>query len=147
VSRRDERGSGLVELIWLGLILLLPVVYVVVTAAAVQRGAYATTAAARAAARAFALADTDQRGRAEAQAAARRAFADQGLPGQSIDVRIDCPPRPICHQGGAVISVAVRTRVALPLLPALLGGHAPGIGLDAGQTVPIGQYQEVRDAP
>jgi len=147
VSRRADRGSGMVELIWLGLILLLPIVYVVVSAAAVQRGAFATTAAARAAARAFALADTDARGRVEAQAAARRAFADQGLPGQSIDVRIDCPPYPICHQGGAVISVVVRTRVPMPLLPALLGGHAPGIDVDAEQTVPIGQYQEVRDAP
>lgn len=146
MRRRDERGSGMVELIWLGLILLLPVVYVVLSAAAVQRGAFATTAAARAAARAYALADTDARGRTEALAAARAAYVDQGLPGQSIDVRIDCPPYPLCHRGGAVIDVVVATRVTLPLLPAFLGGHAPGIDLDAGERVPIGQYQEVVDA-
>lgn len=146
MRRRDERGSGMVELIWLGLILLLPIVYVVLSAAAVQRGAFATTAAARAAARAYALADTDARGRVEALAAARAAYADQGLPGQSIDVRIDCPPYPLCHRGGAVIDVVVATRVPLPLLPAFLGTHAPAIGLDAGERVPIGQYQEVADA-
>lgn len=147
MRRRDERGSGLVELIWVGLILLVPVVYVVVAAAAVQRGAFATTAAARAAARAYALADTDARGQVEALAAARAAYADQGIAGQAIDVHIDCPPYPVCHRGGAVIDVVIATRVPLPLLPSFLGGHAPAIRLDASQSVPIGQYQEVVGAP
>jgi hypothetical protein len=31
----------------------------------------------------------------------------------------------------------------LPLMPAVLGGNRPSFALDASQTVPIGQFQEL----
>ena len=46
-----------------------------------------------------------------------------------------------------MVTVRVATRVDLPLLPSVLGGQAPSFALDASHTVPIGQYQEVEDAP
>jgi hypothetical protein len=44
-----------------------------------------------------------------------------------------------------VITVAVHSRVVLPLMPSALGGNRPSFALDASQTVPIGQFREVAD--
>ena len=59
LRRRDEHGSALVELVWLGLLLLVPMLWIVLSVFEVQRGAFAVSAAARAAGRAYALAPTD----------------------------------------------------------------------------------------
>ena len=143
---RDERGSALVELVWLGVLLLVPLLWVVVSVFDVQRGAFAVNGAARAAGRAYALSPSDLEGRARAEAAARQALADQGVE-EPVDVRITCSPYPHdCHSGTSVITVVVASRVDLPLLPDFLGGDAASIALDATHTVPIGQFQEVSGA-
>jgi Flp pilus assembly protein TadG len=146
---RDERGSALVELTWLGVLLLIPMLWIVLSVFDVQKGAFGVSGAARAAGRAYALAPNDALGQARAEQAARQALADQGLPGAPIAVTVTCTPYPRnCHQGTSVITVRVATRVKLPLLPDVLGGGAPSFALDAEHTVPIGQYQEVdRAAP
>lgn len=144
---RDERGSGLIEFVWLGLILLLPMVYVVLSVFAVQRAAFATTAASRAAGRAYVLAPSDAAGLAQARLAAMQAYVDQGLPGGDAVIGVSCTPAPAdCHRGGSVVTVVVSTRAALPLLPAVLGRAAPGVSLDATFVVPAGQYREGSDA-
>jgi Flp pilus assembly protein TadG len=142
--RRDERGSALVEVVWLGILLLVPMLWIVVSVFEVQRGAFGVSGAARAAGRAYALAPSDAAGRQRAEAAARQALADQGLGDAPLDVRISCTPYPAdCHAGTSVITVVVRSRVDLPLLPDVLGGGAPSFALDASHTVPIGQFEEV----
>ena len=146
---RDERGSALVELTWLGILLLVPLLWIVLSVFDVQRGAFGVSSAARSAGRAYALAPNDAVGQARAERAARQALADQGLRGAPLTVTVTCTPDPgNCHQGTSVITVRVASRVDLPLLPAVLGGQAPSFALDASHTVPIGQYQEVdRAAP
>lgn len=145
--RRGEDGSALVELVWLGILLLIPLVWIVVSVFHVQRGAFAVSGAARAAGRAYALAPDDAEGRRRAEAAARRAFADQGVADAPLSVAITCTPYPQdCHSGTSVITVRITSRVDLPLVPDLLGGGSPSFGLDASHTVPIGQFQEVSDA-
>ncbi len=52
VRRRGEDGSALVELVWLGILLLVPLLWIVVSVFEVQRGAFAVSGAARAAGRA-----------------------------------------------------------------------------------------------
>ena len=144
-DRRDDRGSALVELSWLGILLLVPMLWIVMSVFEVQRGAFAVSAAARAAGRAYALADDDAQGRARAEAAARLALADQGVGDQPLSVSVSCRPFPQdCHAGTSVITVRIGSRVDLPLMPAVFGGQAPGFALDASHTVPIGQFQEVR---
>ena len=147
--RGDERGSALVELSWLGILLLVPLLWIVVSVFDVQRGAFGVSGAARAAGRAYALAPTDAEGRARANAAARQALDDQGVHGVPVSVTITCSPYPHdCHSGTSVITVRVASRVDLPLLPSFLGGHAPSFALDATHTVPVGQFQEIdRAAP
>ena len=141
---RDDDGSAVVELVWLGVLLLVPVLWIVVAVFQVQGGAFAVSTAARSAGRAFALAPDDASGRRAASAAARQALDDQGLDGQAYDVRVTCTPYPAqCHSGTSVITVRVASRVDLPLLPAFVGGDRPSFALDATHTVPIGRYQEV----
>ena len=140
----DERGSALVELTWLAILLLVPMLWIVLSAFEVQRGAFAVSAAARAAGRAYALAPDDAEGRRRAEAAARQALADQGVGQAPLALEVSCSPYPHdCHAGTSVITVVVRSRVDLPLMPSALGGHAPSFALDASHTVPIGQFQEV----
>lgn len=144
---RGEEGSALVELTWLGILLLVPILWIVVSVFDVQRGAFAVSGAARAAGRAYALAPTDAEGRVRAEAAARQALEDQGIDAAPLDVRISCSPYPhACHSGTSVITVVIASRVDLPLLPSVLGGNAPSFALSSTHTVPIGQFQEIADA-
>lgn len=149
MRRRDERGSALVELSWLGILLLVPMLWILLSVLEVQRGAFAATSAARSAGRAFALAPNDAVGRARAEAEVRRALDDQGLEGAGFTLRVSCTPFPgDCHSGTSLVTVQVATHVQIPVLPEILGGEAPRFALDATHTVPVGQYQEVdRAAP
>lgn len=143
MRRRTEEGSALVELTWLAILLLIPVMWIVMSVFEVQRGAFGVSAAARSAGRSFALAPDDATGRARAQAAARLALADQGVEGP-VQVDITCTPYPRdCHSGTSVITVVVRTQVDVPLLPEVLGGGSPSFRVESSHTVPIGQYVEI----
>ncbi|MDT9591574.1 hypothetical protein RDV89_00750 [Nocardioides zeae] len=148
----DQRGSAIVELTWLGILLLVPVVYVVLAVFDAQRGAFAATAASRTAARAYALADTHAEGVRAATTAAELAFADQGLE-EPVDVRVLCRADlggaertgpDACRMPGAVIHVRVDSAVALPLMPEVLGGGQPTVALEAVHSVPYGQFREAR---
>jgi Flp pilus assembly protein TadG len=138
---RSDDGSALVELVWLGILLLVPVLWIVLSVFEVQRGAFAVTSAARSAARAYALADTDAAGREQAKAAIRQALDDQGGEAQTFTFDVGCDGGD-CHRPGAVITVDVRSGVQLPLLPAVLGGGAPSFRLDSTHTVPVGQFRD-----
>ncbi len=143
-GRRADDGSAIVELVWVGILLLIPMLWIVLSVAEVQRGAFGTSAAARSAARAYALAPNDAVGDARARSAARQALADQGLTEAPVSVAVDCAPQPgNCHSGTSVITVRIDSRVDLPLMPEILGGQKPSFALDASHTVPIGQYQEI----
>lgn len=141
---RDEGGSAIVELVWLGILLLVPLLWIVLSVSQVQQGAFGVTAAARSAGRAYALAPNDAAGTEAAEDVARRALEDQGLGDAPLKVTVTCTPYPHdCHRGTSVITVRIESSVDLPLLPAVLGGGAPRFALDATHTVPIGRYQEV----
>lgn len=141
-ERGGESGSVVIEVVWLAVLLLVPLVYVVLTVFEVQRGAFAATAAARAAGRAYALAPTPTDGELRARAASRITLADQGVESGRGTLTIGC--RPACLTPGSVVQVRVRHQVVLPLMPALLGGHAPSVRVEAQHTVPYGTFREDR---
>jgi hypothetical protein len=143
---REERGSALVELTWLGILLLVPMIWIVLSVFEVQRGAFGVSAAARSAGRAFALAPDDATGQEQAHAAAAVALADQGAAEWGWHLQITCGGLADCHTGGAVVTVRITSSVALPFIPDLLGGGA-AFGLSARHDVPIGQYQEPGAVP
>lgn len=143
MRRRDDEGSAVIELVWVAILLLVPLLWIVLSVFEVQSGAYGVTTAARAAGRAYALAPDDLEGERAAVAAARQALVDQGLPADApLDVEVTCAPYDDCHSGTAVVTVRVTSSVDL-LVPDVLGGGRPSFALDATHTVPIGQYQEM----
>lgn len=140
--RAGEDGTALVEVVWLGVLLLVPVLWIVLSVFEVQRGAFAVTSAARSAARAYALAETDTAGQDRAREAIRQALADQGGDDRGFTFDVSCGGGD-CHTAGAVITVRVWSGVELPLLPGILGGDSPSFRLDSTHTVPIGQFRDV----
>ena len=143
--RRDERGTALVEVTWLSILLLVPLVYVVLAAFEVQRSAYALDAATRAAGRAYSLAPDAATGATRARAAAAVALEDQGLPGSAAGVELSCRPDPRdCLSPGSVVRVRMSYQVPLPLVPDALGGGAPSIRVSADHEVPYGTFREDR---
>jgi hypothetical protein len=144
VTRRDESGTALVEVTWLAILLLVPLVYLVLAVYDVQRHAFATTAAARAAGRAFVLAPDVAQGSAAARAAAEVALRDQGVDAGDVDLRLTCRPAGDCLAPGSVVRVDVHSQVRLPLVPSALGGGAPSVRVDARHTVPYGTFREDR---
>jgi hypothetical protein len=144
VSRCDERGTALIEVTWLAVLLMLPLVYVVLAVYDVQRHAFAATAAARAAGRAFVLAPDVAQGHAHAREAAAVALGDQRVDPRDVQVDIGCEPAGDCLAPGSVVVVGVRTQVRLPLMPTALGDGAPSIRVDAAHTVPYGTFREDR---
>ncbi|MEI2819397.1 MAG: hypothetical protein V9E81_03940 [Marmoricola sp.] len=112
---RDDSGTAIVEFVWLAVLLLIPLVYVVLGVFEVQRAAYAASTAARSAGRAFVTSPSEAAARPRAQSAARLAFEDQGLAGAPLGLEVTCSPSPTnCLAPGSVVSIEVRSSVALP---------------------------------
>ena len=143
--RRDERGTALVEVTWLSILLLVPLVYLVLAVFDVQRSAFAVSAATRAAGRAYTLAPTEAEAGARARAAAEVALEDRGLRLSDASIAVDCAPDPRdCLSPGSVVHVRMTVPVRLPLMPDALGGNAPSVRVDAEHTVPYGTFREDR---
>lgn len=142
---RDESGSALVEMTWLSLLLLVPLIYVLLAVFAVQSGSYAVSGAARAAARAYALAPDEASAPGRARSALGVALADHDISADDVQMHVACRPAPgNCLAPGSVITVSVRHQVRLPLAPSALGGQAPSFRVEAEHAVGYGTFREDR---
>lgn len=122
-----EAGSAAVEFLTLGVLLLVPLVYLVLALGALQGAAFAAEGAARQAARVLVLAPTDADGRSAAAEAVRIGLADWHVPVSAAAVGVRCAPDPAdCLVPRGSVTVTVRLAVALPLLPPALHVGAPG---------------------
>jgi len=107
-----------VEFCTLGLLLLLPVLYLVVALGRIEAASFAVDGAAREAARAFVTAPGEVIGRARALAAVRTGLLDQGFEVAPEDVlTIGCGTPPCLRPGGVVVA-RVQVEVVLPGVPA-----------------------------
>ena len=121
---RDERGSAVVEFVVLGVLMLIPLVYLVMMLARVQAGSYAVSQAAREAGRAYVTADAEGAATARAQAAARIAFLDHVVRGRPAALTIACDGSPCLRPDGQVETTAT-VRVPLPLVPSFVRDVIP----------------------
>lgn len=138
--RRNDDGSALVEFVYLAMLLLVPLVYVVLTALTVQRNAFGLTSAARDAGRAYATAGSDGLGERRAEAAVALAMHDQGVDWSPDGRVIRCDP---CdYAPGSPFTVSLHSKVPLPLVPSwLCGGKClAGIGVSASHTERLSCY-------
>lgn len=125
----DERGSAALEFILVGVLLLVPLVYLILALGLIQQQSLGAEAGARHVARAVSTA-TDASAARERADRVLAAIADEyGL--DDMDLSISCTPATVeCPAAGATLHVAVRTTVTLPLVP-------PVLGLDRIAAIPI----------
>ncbi len=111
-----ERGSAVVEFLTLGVLLLVPVVYLVLTLGRIQAAAFAADGSAREAARAFVVAPDEPTGRARAAAAVQLGVLDQGFGADVGSLRLSCTRTP-CLTPQAQVAAEVSVHVLLPWVP------------------------------
>jgi hypothetical protein len=138
----DDAGSASLEFIVTGMILLLPIVYLVLTMAAIQAGALAVEGAARQAVRVFVQARTEDEAEARAARAIEFGLADYGLDAADATVSITCLPRPSeCLSRLGTVTVRVGVSVRLPLAPPVLTLDVPiSVPLEAVATERVSRF-------
>lgn len=135
-----ERGSALIELVGLGVLLLLPLTYVILGALAVQQAAYGVTAAAQAAGRAYMLAPDGAAAPGAADEAAATALADQGLTLAPDQLQLSCAAGAgDCRVPGGAVRVRITLRVGLPLLSSR--SRHTSVAVDGVGIAPYGIYR------
>lgn len=137
-----ETGSASLEFITAGLVLLVPLVYLVLALAALQGGAMAVEGAARQAARVYVQAPDEGEASERALRAVHVGLADYGIAADAASVRIDCAPDPHgCLTRQGVVVVTVRILVPLPLVPDLLAlRSAAVIPIEATATQTVSRF-------
>lgn len=135
-SPSDDEGSSSLEFITAGLLLLVPIVYLVLALSAVQSAALAVEGAARQAARVFVQAPNEGEAFARAQRAIDFALQDFGMASNHAVVSITCQPMPSsCLQRESHVTVGISFLVDMPLVPAVLGlNNLARIPIDASAT-------------
>jgi Flp pilus assembly protein TadG len=141
--RRGEDGSAVVELVWLGWLLLIPLVYLIITFFEVQEASYGVTQAARSAGRAYILSPDPVTAQARAFEAARVALRDQNVGLRAGELTVVCHPSPAsCLRPNSTVEVRVRVSVPLPLAPRFGGSASASVSVSASHTEPFGMFRE-----
>ena len=137
-----EDGSAAVEFVTAGILLLVPLVYLVVAVAAIQAGAFAVEGASRQAARVSVQAATPAEARAQAGTAVDFALSDFGVEPRTASVTVACEPRPTdCLTRRGFVTVTVAARIPLPLAPPALGAKVPlSVPLAATTTEQVSRF-------
>lgn len=114
---RSDEGTAPIEFIFGSVVLLIPLLYLIVSLAQVQAGAYAAQSTAIDAARSAA------RHPAGAQQTAHEIgslhFADHGLDGADWEIDLHCSGS--CTAAGTPVTATVVARIPIPGIPAVLG--------------------------
>lgn len=127
----DEEGSAALEFITVGVILLVPLIYLIVALGLIQEHTLGTEAAARHTARVISLAADAETAAARSEQVLAGIVEEYGLDPDAVEVAITCTPAGSqCPDAGATMTVTIRTVVPLPLMP-------PVFGLDRSTAIPI----------
>lgn len=144
---RDDCGSAIVEFVFVAVVVMLPLVYLIVAVATVQRSEFAVSEAAREAGRAFATSDHADQALGRAEAAVHIVLHDQGLPDDAALAYV--PAGSSCDAGqitptlvaGAQFTVCVTRHVSIPAVPRVLAGK--GITTVGEYVVHVDDYRTV----
>lgn len=128
---RNDDGSAALEFITVGVILLVPLVYLVLALGVIQEQTLGAEAAARHTARVISQASDAETAAARSDAVLAGVIDEYGLDAGAVQVSISCTPAgAACPSAGATMVVTVRTSASLPLVP-------PLFGLDRMATIPL----------
>jgi Flp pilus assembly protein TadG len=126
-NRKRDAGNAMIEFVFLGVLLLIPLVYLVLAISYVQRNTYGVTEAAREVGRTYVTSGSQ----ATARYAAQLALADQNIAATDLDIGW-VPVGHSCSAAtpglpqlspGEVFSVCVRRRITIPGVPSFIGAR------------------------
>jgi hypothetical protein len=138
-----EQGSAVVEFVSLGVLLMVPLVYLVLAMARVQAASFAADGSARAAARAYVTAPDEREAERRSTLAVGLGLRDQGFEAADGSVTIDCG-RARCLTPGARIVARVTVDVVLPGIPRGLGHSlSTEVTVRASQVVSVDEFRSV----
>ena len=127
----NERGSAALEFILVGVLLLVPLVYLIVSLGLIQGQSLGAEAGARHIARALSTAENPDAARQTADRILRSVADQYSLDLDSVGLSLECRPAGgICPEAGATLVVTISTSVHLPLVP-------PVLGLDRLASIPV----------
>ena len=132
-----DRGSAIVEFVALGLLLLIPIIYFVVTASRVQAGSFAVVAASEQAGQAISVMEAENFNQAAIHEIAAVAALDHGFDAQDLALEVSCSDGS-CTSPGAVATVHARLTVGLPAVPGFVTANVATLTSDV--TVVSGRY-------
>ena len=127
---RNDEGSAALEFIVVGVILLVPLVYLVLALGTLQQQTLGIEAAARHTARVIGQAEDADAAAASSDAVLANVIDEYGLDADSVGVSVSCTSGGECPAAGSTVIVTVSARVALPFVP-------PIFGLDSAASIPI----------
>lgn len=127
----DEDGSAALEFVVVGLLLLVPLVYLVITLGLIQEQTLGAEAAARHTARVIGQSQDAASAAASAEAVLDNVIREYGMDAEDVNVEMTCiDTTGACPEAGATVVITVTARVSLPFLP-------PLFGLDQIGSIPI----------
>ncbi|OAN37433.1 TadE family protein [Microbacterium sp. H83] len=128
----DDDGSAALEFITVGVILLVPLVYLIIALGAIQEQVLGVEAAARHTLRAVALAPDAAAAASASDAVIESVLAEYGVDAETAEVSVTCAPLDApCPAPGALVTLTVSARVRLPLIPSIVGlDQAAAIGIE-----------------
>jgi hypothetical protein len=138
----DEDGSASLEFITVGLLLLVPIVYLVLALSALESASFGVEGAARQATRVFVQSESEGAAESAARTAIQVTLADYGLDASDSKVAISCRPNPAdCLTRRGYVTVTITTTVPLPLMPPVLQLQLPaGIPVQSVATEQVSRF-------
>lgn len=124
-SMIDDEGSAALEFITVGVILLVPLVYLIIALGAIQEQTLGVGAAARHVARTIVRAPDAATAAVRSELVLADVTDQYGIDEESTEVSVACVPVGTeCPSAGAVVTVTVTASVSLPLMPAVFGSDS-----------------------
>lgn len=137
-ATEGEEGAAALEFLALGVVLLVPLAYLVLALGQIQAQTLGVEAGARFAARALAA------GQQDAPAILDSVATQYGIDDYEADVRC-VPASGRCPEPGATLQVTVRAHVPLPLIPPVLGlDQIAAVPVEAVAVHKVSRYGEAR---
>jgi hypothetical protein len=139
---RDDSGSASLEFITVGVMLLVPTVYLVLALSTLESASFGVEGAARQATRVFVQSESEGEAESAARTAIEVTLADYGLDAHQARVAISCRPNPAdCLTRRGYVTVTITTTVPLPLMPPVLQLHLPaGIPVQSVATEQVSRF-------
>ncbi|HEU0206653.1 MAG TPA: hypothetical protein VFQ74_08180 [Pseudolysinimonas sp.] len=139
---RDDSGSASLEFITVGVMLLVPTVYLVLALSALESASFGVEGAARQATRVYVQSESEAAAESAARTAIQVTLADYGLDADDARVVISCRPNPAdCLTRRGYVTVTITTTVPLPLMPPVLQLQLPaGIPVQSVATEQVSRF-------